>query len=148
LPLYRWQAHKDEKYSWWRQRVKKCVEIFHYFRIDHVLGFFRIYSFPWVPERNQEFLNLTNEEAEKLTEGRLPQFLPRSDEKPEWAEENCEDGRQLLTMILNAAGGAGVVAEDLGSLVPDYVRPLLKELGIPGFTIPYWELNEDRSLKE
>ena len=27
-------------------------EIFHVFRIDHVLGFYRIYAFPWRPERN------------------------------------------------------------------------------------------------
>jgi 4-alpha-glucanotransferase len=34
------------------------------------------------------------------------------------------------------------VAEDLG-VVPDYVRPNLLKLGIPGFKIPYWERNPD-----
>ena len=38
------------------------------------------------------------------------------------------------------------VAEDLG-VVPEYVRPLLARLGIPGFTIPMFERvsNEDRN---
>jgi 4-alpha-glucanotransferase len=139
LPLYNWQAHKEENFAWWRQRVQKCIEFFHYFRIDHVLGFFRIYAFPWEPERNGEFLPLTDEEAKKRTGGRLPRFSPRSDEEPEDAKKNADEGAALLEMILDAAGDAGVVAEDLGGTVPEYVRPLLQKLKIPGFTIPYWE---------
>lgn len=146
LPLYLWEAHQKEGFEWWRQRVHKCVEIFHYFRIDHVLGFFRIYSFPWEPERNAEFLPLTEEEAQEKTGGRLPGFKPRSDEEPEFAKLNAEEGRALLQVILDAAGEAGVVAEDLG-MVPDYVRPLLTKMGIPGFTIPYWERTDDQELK-
>lgn len=147
LPLYHWDAHKKQKFLWWRQRVQKVVEIFHYFRIDHVLGFFRIYSFPWQPEQNGEYLELSEAEAKKKTGGRLPQFLPRSDEEDEDAEKNAADGAALLEMILDASGNAGVVAEDLGSMVPPYVRPLLQKLGIPGFTIPYWERTEDQELK-
>lgn len=146
LPIYEWGHHRQQKFAWWRQRVQKCVEIFHYFRIDHVLGFFRIYSFPWIPERNGEFLNLTEEQAKKKTGGRLPQFLPRSDEEEEWAEQNAADGRALLEMVLDAAGKHGVVAEDLGGMVPDYVHPTLQELKIPGFTIPYWTRTEDQEL--
>jgi 4-alpha-glucanotransferase len=155
LPLYKWDAHKQEKFRWWRQRVQECTKIFHYFRIDHVLGFFRIYSFPWVPERNAEFLNLTEEEAEEVTGGRLPGFKPRSDEKPDWAKANSKEGQALLEVVMDAAGNAGVVAEDLGGMVPPYVHPTLQKLGIPGFTIPYWErdpkteeLKESKSLPE
>lgn len=146
LPLYNWDKHEAQKFAWWRQRVQKCTEIFNYFRIDHVLGFFRIYSFPWIPERNGEFLYLTDEEAEELTGGRLPHFKPRSDEEPEWAESNSKEGLALLEMVMDAAGKAGVVAEDLGSLVPEYVHPTLQKLGIPGFTIPYWTRDEDLEL--
>ena len=45
-------------------------------------------------------------------------------------------------MIREAAGDTVVVAEDLG-VVPEYVRPNLAKLGIPGFKIPYWERNSD-----
>lgn len=148
IPLYNWKAHADSNYRWWRQRVRCLTDVFHYFRIDHVLGFFRVYSFPWVPERNGEFLNLSEEEAEELTGGNLPQFLPRADEPEDNAELNEIDGEALLLMITEAAGANGVVAEDLG-MVPDYVRPLLHELGIPGFAIPIFERNEeDRSFKD
>lgn len=146
LPLYRWEAHEKEGFAWWRQRVHNCVEIFHYFRIDHVLGFFRIYAFPWEPERNAEFLELTEEEAKEKTDGRLPGFKPRSDEEEEDADLNAKEGQALLQIILDAAGGAGVVAEDLG-MVPHYVRPLLTKMGIPGFTIPYWERLDNQELK-
>lgn len=147
VPSYAWKKHKADNYGWWRQRVGKCTAIFHDFRIDHVLGFFRIYSFPWIPERNWEFTELTQEEAKEKTGGELPQFLPRSDEKPEDAKLNEKEGKVFLEMIMDASGDAWIVAEDLG-VVPKYVRPLLRSLGMAGFAIPIFERNEDdRSFK-
>jgi 4-alpha-glucanotransferase len=147
IPLYNWQAHLQEKYRWWRQRVEEASRFFHYFRIDHVLGLFRIYAFPWLPERNEEFANLSKSEAKTRTGGRLPRFIAQDDYPKELGELNCAHGKELLTMILDAAGNAGVVAEDLGT-VPDYVRPLLREMGIGGFTIPVFErLKENRDYK-
>lgn len=148
IPLYKWDKHKAEDFRWWRQRIERLTDVFHYFRIDHVLGFFRIYSFPWLPERNHEFINLSETEASKLAGGRLPQFLPRPDQPEEFAELNSKDGEAILKVVLQAAGKSGVVAEDLG-VVPDYVRPILQGLGIPGFAIPIFERNEeDRSFKK
>lgn len=142
IPKYDWKQHKAEKYSWWHQRVGKVTEIFHDFRIDHVLGFFRIYSFPWIPERNWEFVDLTKDEAEKMTGGLLPQFLPRSDDEEEDAQLNEKDGEALLRVIMEASGDSWIVAEDLGC-VPPYVRPLLKKLGMAGFAIPIFERDEE-----
>ena len=62
IPLYRWDVMRSRNFDWWRQRVHGVREIFHLFRIDHVLGFYRIYAFPWRPRRNPEFLPLTWEE--------------------------------------------------------------------------------------
>ena len=45
-------------------------------------------------------------------------------------------------MILDAGRELGVVAEDLG-MVPVYVRPLLREMNIPGFSIPIFERDWD-----
>ncbi|HEY9786253.1 MAG TPA: 4-alpha-glucanotransferase, partial [Candidatus Obscuribacterales bacterium] len=42
VPTYKWEAHEAQNYQWWRQRIGHCTRIFHYFRIDHVLGFFRV----------------------------------------------------------------------------------------------------------
>ena len=56
IPLYRWDVMRTRNLAWWRQRVRGVRKIFHVFRIDHVLGFYRIYAFPWRPGRNPEFL--------------------------------------------------------------------------------------------
>lgn len=147
IPLYNWPVHEKEGFAWWKQRVQRTGEVFHYFRIDHVLGFFRIYGFPWLPEQNAEFTDLTPEEAKKKTGGHLPHFIAQDDETPENRAKNAAQGEHLLSMVLEAAGGEiGVVAEDLG-MVPDYVRPILQELEIPGFSIPIFEREHDGSLK-
>ncbi len=147
IPLYDWPNHEKTNYAFWQRRVKQIASIFHYFRIDHVLGFFRVYSFPWIPGRNHEFIDLTELEAKKLTGGELPRFLERPDIPPKNAKLNNEQGEKLLRMILAAAPNSGVVAEDLG-MVPDYVRPCLQKLHIPGFTIPIFErVEKDQSFK-
>ncbi len=146
IPLYNWPSHEKENYAWWRCRVQQVTKYFHGFRLDHVLGFFRIYAFPWLPQQNHQFIHLTLQEAAELNDGRLPQFMPRDDSNQDSARQNCEDGVNRLKIIIEAAQQAIVVAEDLG-VVPDYVRPALKKLGIPGFSIPIFEREEiDRSL--
>jgi len=44
-------------------------EIISLLPIDHVLGFFRVYAFPWIPERNGEFIDLTKETGEEIDRG-------------------------------------------------------------------------------
>ncbi|PWT96349.1 MAG: 4-alpha-glucanotransferase [Candidatus Melainabacteria bacterium] len=146
IPLYNWQAHKQEGFTWWQSRIAHTVRYFHYFRIDHVLGFFRIYAFPWQPEKNQEFTHLSEAQAKALTGGRLPKFIAGDDSTPASALANEAQGKELLTTIIEAAGSARVIAEDLG-VIPNYVRPLLKQLGIPGFSIPIFERQPDYNFK-
>ena len=99
------------------------------------MGFFRIYSFPWTPDRNAVFLPLTEAEAAAKTGGSLPGFKPFADDTPEHKAANQAQGEDILRVVLDAAGDTVIVAEDLG-VVPDYVRPTLDKLGIPGFRIP------------
>jgi 4-alpha-glucanotransferase len=143
LPLYRWDVMRTRNFSWWRQRVRGVRKIFHVFRIDHVLGFYRIYAFPWRPDRNQEFLPLSWDEMWARTGGAIPQFYPRDDFTRENCEANQREGEEYLRAVLDAAGDARVVGEDLGT-VPDYVRPSLHSLGVAGFKIPQWEVRQDR----
>jgi 4-alpha-glucanotransferase len=138
VPLYNWEAMKAEGFAWWRQRVRKSTEIFEMFRIDHVLGFYRFYAFPWRPERNGEFLPLSIDQAAVRAGNRMPRFHPNDDSSAEGAASNCEHGDQLLEMVQEAAETAIVLGEDLG-VVPDYVRPHLLSRGIAGFKIPQWE---------
>lgn len=141
IPPYRWEAMEISDFSWWRRRIRGVARYFHCFRIDHILGFYRLYCFPWLPERNDEFAEMEKEEVKKLA-GDLPRFFPESDENPEGAEINQKAGEKFLRMVLDAAGDATVVGEDLG-MVPDYVRPSLEDLGISGFKIPIFEKDDD-----
>jgi len=138
IPLYRWDVMEQGGFQWWRQRTKKLTEIFDIFRIDHVLGFYRIYSFPWRPTRNAEFCLLSDDEAKELTGGRLPHYIEYADDTPEHKAANLAHGDKYLRVILSEAGSAEVVAEDLGT-VPDYVRPHLLSLDVPGFKVSQWE---------
>lgn len=53
----------QDNFAWWRRRVKYCTKIFSMYRIDHILGFYRIYSFPWKPTENGVFLPLSTDQA-------------------------------------------------------------------------------------
>ncbi len=146
IPLYRWDVLRERGYDWWRQRVKKLSDICDLFRIDHALGFYRIYSFPWNPIRNDEFLPLSHEEAASRCDGRLPGFLPRPDDNDHNKWHNRQEGEEYLRVLQEAAGKAEIIAEDLGT-VPDYVRPSLAELQIAGMKVPQWEFRDDQVLK-
>jgi len=142
IPLYRWDVMRTRDLSWWRQRVRGVRKIFHVFRIDHVLGFYRIYAFPWRPQRNPEFLPLSWDEMRARTGGMNPQFYPRDDSTWENCEANRREGEDYLRMVLEEAGDTRVVGEDLGT-VPHYVRPSLRSLGVATFKIPQWENYDD-----
>ena len=139
IPLYRWDNMRANNFKWWRQRVRAVRRIFHLFRIDHIQGFYRIYSFPWRPRRNKEFLPLDEHQMLERTGGRAPHFVPRDDNTPENREANKREGEEYLRVLLEEAGGTRVIGEDLG-VVPEYVRPNLRSLGIAGFKIPQWEM--------
>ena len=147
IPNYRWDELRRRGFDWWRTRVGNIQKVFHLYRIDHVLGLFRIYSFPWTPERNAEFLPLTRAEIAAKTGGRLPGFKQFPDDTPEHKSANQTQGEELLRMIQDASGETTVVAEDLG-LVPEYVSPTLKKLGIPGFRIPSFFREADGAYED
>ncbi len=46
FPTYNWKKMKVDDFAWWRQRFEQMSEYFDVFRIDHILGFFRIWSVP------------------------------------------------------------------------------------------------------
>ena len=135
IPNYRWDELRRRNFDWWRTRIGNIQKVFHLYRIDHALGFFRIYSFPWTPDRNAEFLPLTEVEAAVKTGGRLPGFKQFPDDTAEHIAANRAQGEKLLRMVREASGDTTVVAEDLG-VVPYYVGPTLQKLGLPGFRIP------------
>jgi 4-alpha-glucanotransferase len=112
FPLYHWEAHRATQFAWWKQRLKTAEEFFDLYRIDHVVGFFRIWAVP----------------LEKPTEGH---FIP--EDPALWLGQ----GREILEMMIEASPMLPL-AEDLGT-IPDCVRPLLKELGICKTNLIRWQ---------
>lgn len=68
FPTYNWEAMKADQYQWWKNRFKALEQYFDAMRIDHILGFFRIwrmpisatqgilgYFYPAVPVTTEEF---------------------------------------------------------------------------------------------
>lgn len=117
FPLYNWDAMKRDHYSWWRQRLKIASHYFHLYRIDHVVGLFRIWGIPLGKEALQG------------------KFVPSDPSL--WASQ----GREILQMMIDASPLLPI-AEDLGT-IPDMVRPLLKELGISSTKLIRWQRSWD-----
>ena len=46
FPTYNWNEMLQDGCSWWVRRFRKMSEYFDAYRIDHVLGFFRIWEIP------------------------------------------------------------------------------------------------------
>ena len=46
FPTYNWPRMKQDGFAWWKQRFEQMSCYFDAFRIDHILGFFRIWSSP------------------------------------------------------------------------------------------------------
>lgn len=46
FPVYNWDNLGKDDFGWWKERLRQAGKFFHAFRIDHVLGFFRIWRIP------------------------------------------------------------------------------------------------------
>jgi 4-alpha-glucanotransferase len=113
LPMYRWQAHRGEGWRWFRSRVRRMADLYDLYRIDHVVGLFRTYSFAAGDHGAFEPADVTAQQAQ---------------------------GLEILEMMREESGASAAVAEDLGS-IPDFVRHRLAALDIPGYKVFRWERN-------
>ncbi|MBS0620135.1 MAG: 4-alpha-glucanotransferase [Verrucomicrobia bacterium] len=113
FPLFQWEALQKNNYDWWTQRLRWAEHFFDLYRIDHILGFFRIWAIP---------------HGASATEGH---YLPTKE--AEWGPQ----GEEALTHILPTTKMLPI-AEDLG-LVPDAVHPCLDKLGVCGTRVMRWE---------
>lgn len=46
FPTYNWEMMEKDDYKWWRERLSQMSRYFDAYRIDHILGFFRIWEIP------------------------------------------------------------------------------------------------------
>ncbi|HBM15940.1 MAG TPA: 4-alpha-glucanotransferase [Lentisphaeria bacterium] len=47
FPTYNWDEMAKDNYKWWRNRLTHMAKYFDAYRIDHLLGFFRIWQMPY-----------------------------------------------------------------------------------------------------
>lgn len=87
-PQYAWPAHRPQKFRWWIDRFRRMFQLFDAVRIDHFLGFSRVWSIP----------------AASATA-----------KHGKWVQS---PGRQLFAALRNALGDQAIIAEDLGVLTP------------------------------
>jgi 4-alpha-glucanotransferase len=113
LPAYDWAAMDANDLAFVRTRAGAMGALFDRFRIDHLIGYYRMYVRP---------------------KGATPRFSP-SEEPAQIAR-----GERVLTALVDAAkaNGAKVIAEDLG-VVPTWARQSLVRLGLPGYKVLMWE---------
>ncbi len=88
-PLYRWDLHKKDGYSWWIQRLRGATARYDVIRVDHFRGFAGYYAVPFGAEN-----------------ARNGQWLPGP-------------GLNFIAAIKNAMPDTPMIAEDLGFLTPD-----------------------------
>ena len=46
FPTYNWKNLKADNYSWWKDRLISASKYYDAYRLDHILGFFRIWAIP------------------------------------------------------------------------------------------------------
>ncbi len=113
FPLLNWEKIKATDFAWWKERLKTASQYYDIYRIDHAVGFFRLWAIP------------LNEQPKK---GR---FVP--EDKKMWTVE----GKKILQHLLKASTMLPI-AEDLGDVPPE-ARECLTELGICGTKVLRWE---------
>ena len=113
FPTYSWDNIAKDNFSWWKSRVKTASRYYDAFRIDHILGFFRIWS---VSEKETSaylghtspFAFLTRKELEDIDfdTGRInwlskPHIPTKLIEDITW---NHEEATAILNKVCNRVG--------------------------------------------
>ena len=115
FPLYQWDEHKKTNFAWWKSRLRTAEQLFHIYRIDHFVGFFRIWAIPLEHKARDGF------------------YLPK--DPKEWIPQ----GDEIVTTMCNSSKMLPI-GEDLGA-VPQEVRAWMAKVGIPGTKVMRWERN-------
>jgi len=122
LPIFNWDMIKGQNYDWWRTRLTYAAHFYDIYRIDHVVGFFRIWAIPHgEPAKNGKFI-------------------------PEKEENWLAHGTEILSILVDHSPMLPI-AEDLGA-VPPSVRTVLTRMGICGTKVMRWEktANDDHFI--
>ena len=139
FPTYNWDRMRADGFAWWKQRFEQMSLYFDAFRIDHILGFFRIWSIPL-----------------DAVEGILGQFVPALPvTEQELREAGIGFNRDRLCLpyiteqiLYNTFGDdAGLVAEHYLSIRPDGRFDLRPEFDTQRKVEAYFNSQEPNDFK-
>ena len=91
-PLYKWEAHEESNFAWWKNRLSKLLEMVDVIRLDHFIGYHRYYRIP---------------------------FNDMTAKNGEWIKS---PGDKLFSMMSTIINKDNIIAEDLGDVTSDVLR--------------------------
>ncbi|WP_394837898.1 4-alpha-glucanotransferase [Pendulispora rubella] len=121
LPAYDWAAMDADNLGWLVARTRHAAKLYDRFRLDHVVGYFRMFVTPKKGHISKGTFDPATEAAQ------------------------IERGRGLLRRMADEAHPAKLIAEDLGK-IPDFVREALRDLEMPGYRVIPWERDYVRHM--
>ena len=116
MPVYNWQNIARDDFYCIKERLSYAENFYDLFRIDHVIGVFRIWTIPVLEPKENAGLN-----------GR---FDPQDEGL--WEAQ----GRKILSVMVSSTKMLPC-AEDLG-VVPECSYRVLEEFAIPGIDVQRW----------
>lgn len=122
LPPWRAGVMAANGFSWMRARARRYGSLYDGFRIDHLVGLYRVYVRP-IDKAQEAFFDPAEEPAQIAL------------------------GETLIGILAGAETRPEAIAEDLGS-VPTFVRESMVRLDLPGLKVLRWERHWDRDGKE
>lgn len=113
FPLYNWKNHQATALTWWKERLQYAERFYHIYRLDHVVGFYRLFAIS-PKKKPKDGIFIPSQPNAWITQGEalLKELIPTSSMLP--------------------------IGEDLGD-IPDSVRTSMHILGIPGTKVMRWE---------
>ena len=91
-PLYNWEYHKQEGFTWWSERMGHCSKIYDVVRVDHFRAFDEYYSIPY------------------------------GDPTAEFGKWKKGPKMALFKALKKSIGDVDVIAEDLGFMTDSVIR--------------------------
>ena len=117
LPPWRWEEMAKNDFAWMRARARRYAALYDGFRIDHLVGLYRMYIRP--------------------IDKALPAFFEPGDEPGQ-----TRLGEMMIGVLGSGVPKPALIVEDLG-VIPDFVRASMARLQLPGLKVLRWERRWD-----
>ncbi len=120
FPAFKWNMIEHNHYNWWKNRLEISSYYYHLYRLDHIVGFYKLWLIP---------------KGKKPVDG----FYEPAD-----IRESLHAGHKYLSQIVPSSSMLPI-GEDLGNL-PQEVFNSLYSLGIPGTRVIRWETRNNQFI--